>query len=374
MDGAKLDEIRILGYRCFGDFRAQLGSLEVIVGANGSGKTSLFEFLRFLRDSVNAEVPPEIVPGSVGREIFHRPGPDEIVWKLTISPKRRSEQAQYRGGINGPLGRVAIFKEQLSVGPGPTYSVVFDRSVGSPAMKRFVGLSPTRFALGWHVNEPPAVLVLVFLNHMRFYDSYGIASAKVRRPAVIEQTPQLKEDCSNLSAVLFYLQTEHRDIFEGITRTLGLVIPGFGRLNVQARGGPGEVLAFAKIGDADLTVADLSDGQLRLLCWTTLCHLPDPGSLICIDEPDVGLHPRVLPLLAGMFKRASEQTQILLATHNSFFLRQFGLEDIAVMRLEGGQPKFIKPGDSAVLRASLEDFGNDEIERLHQTEELEQLP
>lgn len=367
----KLDEIRIVGYRCFGDFRAKLGSLEVVVGANGSGKTSLFEFLRFLRDAVNSPIPPEIVPGSIGRDIFHRPGPDQLAWEVVVA-SQGADPLRYRGSIDGPLGRVSISRELLLAGP-ESQPAVFHRSAGTPAMKRFVALYPDRLALSWYDEEPPAALTIAVLSRARFYDSYALASDKVRRPAVVEQNPQMKEDCSNLSAVLHYLQTEHDDVFEAIRRTLSLAIPGFSRLNVQARGGPGEVLAFVDIHETRLTVADLSDGQLRLLCWTTLCHLPEPGSLICIDEPDVGLHPRVLPLLAEMFKRASERTQILLATHNSFFLRQFDIADVAVMRMENGEPKFIKPANSAVLKANLEDFGTDEIERMHQTEELEKL-
>jgi hypothetical protein len=327
----------------------------------------LFEFLRFLRDAVHDEVPPEIVPGSVGRDIFHRPGRDHLAWELGIA-----DLVLYRGGITGPLGRVSISQELLRA--GPESRPVFHRSSDTPEMKRFVALYPMRLALSWYEHDAAASLIIALLNQTGFYDSYVLASEKVRRPAVVEQNPTLREDCSNLSAVLLDLLTRHPESFEAIQRTLSLLIPGFRRLNVQARGGPGEVLAFVDIGDVLLTVADLSDGQLRLLCWTTLCHLPEPRALLCIDEPDVGLHPRVLPLLAAMFKRASERTQILLATHNSFFLRQFDLADIAVMRLENGEAKFIKPADSAVLKASLEDFGSDEIERLHQTEELEQLP
>ena len=64
MNPPRLKSINIKGYRPFKDFSAQLGPLEVIVGANGSGKSSLFEFLSFLRDSLHRDIPPEIVPGS----------------------------------------------------------------------------------------------------------------------------------------------------------------------------------------------------------------------------------------------------------------------------------------------------------------------
>ncbi len=66
----RLKSVKIQGYRPFKDFSAPLQPLEILVGANGSGKSSLFEFLKFLRDSVNQDIPPEIVPGSVGQLYF----------------------------------------------------------------------------------------------------------------------------------------------------------------------------------------------------------------------------------------------------------------------------------------------------------------
>ena len=120
-----------------------------------------------------------------------------------------------------------------------------------------------------------------------------------------------------------------------------------------------------------LSLADLSDGILRFLCWAVLCLQPNPPSLICIDEPDVGLHPRTLPILAGLFKKACERTQILLATHSSYFLAQFDISRIAVMRKENGEAKFLKPANSKVLVENLKDFGQEEIELMHQNDELE---
>ena len=131
----------------------------------------------------------------------------------------------------------------------------------------------------------------------------------------------------------------------------GSVIPGFKGLSVKARGGPGEVIAFWQEQgiDRDLSLADSSDGILRLICWMCLCVHPHPPALICIDEPDRGLHPRTLPVLAGLFEKAAERTQILLATHSSYLLTQFDISQIAVLRKEHGQAKFIKPGESQVL-------------------------
>jgi predicted ATPase len=75
----RLKSVKMQGYRHFRAFSAQLGSLEVIVGASGSGKLCLFEFLSLLRDSVHREIPPEIVPtGSIGQRAFHSPGPERI--------------------------------------------------------------------------------------------------------------------------------------------------------------------------------------------------------------------------------------------------------------------------------------------------------
>ena len=91
----RLTEVKIQGYRPFRNFTARLSPLEIMVGANGAGKSSLFEFLKFLRDSIYAEIPPEIIPGSIGQQIFHIPGPEaniSVIGDFTVRstlPTRR---------------------------------------------------------------------------------------------------------------------------------------------------------------------------------------------------------------------------------------------------------------------------------------------
>ncbi len=382
----RLTSLIIRGYRPFRDFQANLDALEVIVGVNGSGKSSLFEFLKFLRDSLDRDIPTEIVPGSIGQQIFHVPGPEKFWWSVEVDFAQKYP-IRYQGELLGPVGRSHISFERVVTAPNdgkPSYLFmnVKEREglIQDPTSKKLVRQEitltrPNQLALSTANNAAAVTLYNLreYIEGWRFYSSFNIANQKIRRSVPVEQEPMLREDAGNLSAILFYLQSEHQEIFEKLQQYLRAVISGFKSLRVKARGGPGEVMAFWKEDgiDNELSLADLSDGTLRLICWIVLCVQPNPPPLICIDEPDQGVHPRTLPLLAGLFKKACERTQILLATHASYFLMQFELSDLAVMKKENGEVGFFKPKDSQALNAMLEDFGSEEIELLHRSDQLE---
>jgi predicted ATPase len=222
---------------------------------------------------------------------------------------------------------------------------------------------------------------LVTLNQFReyvaswaFYAGFDVGmAAGIRRPVFTEPDPILKEDGSNLSAVLFHLMTEHQETWSELETHLRSAIPAFQSLNVKPRGGPGTVMAVWREDDVkgELSLADLSDGTLKFLCWSTLCLSPRKPPLICIDEPELGLHPRVLPILAGLLRQAASETQILVSTHSPYFLSQFSLEEIAVMKKEGGRAVFTRPASNEALRREIEELGSGELARLHINDELE---
>lgn len=108
--------------------------------------------------------------------------------------------------------------------------------------------------------------------------------------------------------------------------------------------------------------------------WLALAVSPSLPPLICIDEPEIGLHPRVLPVLAGAFRLAAARSQILIATHSPHLLAQFALEEVAVMRKEEGRATFVRPATSQALRNEVEEIGGEALARLFLTEELEVLP
>ena len=391
MDNKKYQIIsmKLQGYRPFGKFESQFTPLEVIVGVNGSGKSSLFEFLKFIRDSVYYEIPPEIVAGSIGQQIFHRPGPDKFWWCIEVDINT-PVSIQYQGELMGPVGRTHISFERICSSKPLRPSekrkfiymdiherrgVIYDPEAHGFKKQNIDIKKPNLLALSIMTNPSFFVPYTIreYISAWRFYSSFNIANEKLRKSVPTSQEPILNEDGGNLSAVLFYLMTEHQDSFDELQDLIRSAIPGFQKLTVKARGGPGEVIAFWEekgVGE-EISLADLSDGILRFICWATLCVLPSPPTLLCIDEPDQGVHPRTLPILAGLFEKASQKTQIFLATHASYFLTQFNLENIAVMKKIDGESVYIKPSDSNILKTNLEDFGIEELEAMHRTDELE---
>ena len=387
----RLTWLRIKGYRAFKDFKdVTFGPLEVIVGANGSGKTSLFELLRFIRDGMKNDIPPGIIEDPPGRQIFHIPGEEEFEWRFMVDFSL-PYQVKYTGQILGPRERFRVSLEKVErdypgkgVKPPGFMSVrggrgsISENAQKKPLDQKIALLKPNRLALSTVMNPAFSTLYNLreYIRGWELYDSFNIAVDKIRRPTPIEQDAALHKDCRNLSSVLHFLMTEHGQRFDELQQHIGLVIPGFKGLTVKARGGPGEVIAFWRESaiDSDLSLADLSEGILRFLCWAVICLHPKPPTLVCIDEPELGVHPRTMPVLAGLFQKACERTQFILATHSSYFLTQFDISEIAVMRKENGEAKFIKPGDSAVIKGILEDFGPEEIEALHLSDELERLP
>lgn len=389
---AHIEALHINGYRPFRQFRLdQLVRLNLVVGANGSGKSSLFEFLRFLRDGMSHEIPPEIVSGAVGQQVFHRPGPDAFTWRLHVYLPTY-QHVSYVGEVQGPVGQPRVTLEQAMtvvqsqgrrLNPDPSLSdadqgLLMQLRVGSGRVQgREVVLGkPNLLCLGTIQNVREATLYALrsFIAGWRFYCGFNVNTGKLRGPVTLEQEPNLHEDCGNLSSVLFFLANEHSKQFDELKAHLRLVIPRFADLSVRARG-RGQVLAYWKeqgIED-EFSLADMPDGVLRFLCWTVLSLAPTPPSLLCIDEPELGIHPRALSVLAGSLQAASYRAPILLSTHSSYFLTFFDLEHIAVMKKTNTGSVLLRAGDSAALQANLDDFGNAELEAMHRSDELEAL-
>lgn len=381
----RLTAIRIQGFRPFHDFQATLGPLEVIVGANGTGKTALFEFLRFVRDSLRHAIPPEIIAGATYQQVFYRPGPDEMAWTLAFD-MGLAVPIEYSGRLQGPAGQVVVTDERVAGGNGHAEPYL-ERTAAVLRFRREATdgphlvsheIEPTHLYLGSTsgLGALPLRRLARHVSDWRFFSTTTLDLAAIRRPTLIEPTPTLEEDARNLNAVLYDLKLNHPAAFDELQHDLAGMIPKFQRLDVRPYGLPNHVLGFwtERRSHRELTLADLSDGTLQVLCWATLGVHPRLPSLIGLDEPEQGLHPRTLALLAGIIESASQRSQWLVTTHDSYFLTFFQPEQIGVLRSSPAGTVYFKPSESPTITGILHDLGHHEIEILHRSDELEILP
>lgn len=382
----RLRDLEITGFGPFESTVLRFGSFETLVGANGSGKTSTFEFLRAIREYVRSEIPAEIVPGWETREVYHRPGPDRLGWRMTCVAS--GVEYSFMAEVIGPAGSATISVENIHVLAVAEQTLlaeltrrgdrglIVDATETPVTQTEIKAQRSNQLALRSYVS--PAQLSLYRLREhidsWRFFSGIRFNDKQLRQPALIEDSPSIREDGGNLAGVLHWLQSEHRALFLELQTHLQSAVPNFRALSTKPSG-PGRVtLQWSEHGlISPLSAADLSDGSLRLLLWLTLALVPNPPDLVCIDEPEVGLHPRALPLIAALFKKMSDRTQVLMTTHSSYLLTQVEMRDIAVFRKRDNNIDFLKPRDSAALLATLEDFGSEEIELMHRSDELEAL-
>ncbi len=182
----------------------------------------------------------------------------------------------------------------------------------------------------------------------------------MKRTAQVDDNRFLRGDGSNLAAYLYFLRVKHSKAYELIRSTIQHVAPFFVdfvleplRLNEQTL-----KLEWRHAGsDSYFTASAFSDGTLRFIALATLLLQPAElrPSVILIDEPDIGLHPFAIAMLASMVKRASLETQVIVSTQSPTLLDHFAPEDVLVAdRVDGGTQ--LRRLNSSELASWLEDY------------------
>jgi predicted ATPase len=271
----RLAAVEVTGYRPFHGFAAAPGDLTIIIGANATGKSSLFDFLRFVSFAAQMPIPPEIDPRCVGRMLFHAGGQERLSFAIEARDGAPSP-LRYEAEIQGPVGSAKVVRERLSRAGSNTNVPMLhlDFRGGKGSVRDMVVLG---VGLSWTVPQNELALRRVldprfetlsrfqgFLASWRFYGGFDVSpSAALRRPAHVEESPILAEDGANLSAVLHAMLLERRDLWEELETSLRAAVPGFQTLSVKPKGGKGMVMGTWReegVTD-DLTLADLSDGS-----------------------------------------------------------------------------------------------------------------
>lgn len=180
------------------------------------------------------------------------------------------------------------------------------------------------------------------------------AGAALRRSAHVFDVASLRPDGSNLASVLLHLRTQAPRRFLRLVEMVRRMAPFFEDFCFLTPFEDQVSLAWKQRHSEYLLRAyQLSDGTLRFLALATALLQPEPPSLMLMDEPELGLHPQALALLADLIKQAASRSQIVLATQSAALLDFFSLEEVVIVTRQRGASVFSRPGadeDAARLK------------------------
>jgi predicted ATPase len=187
----------------------------------------------------------------------------------------------------------------------------------------------------------------------------------MKKTADVYDNRYLRPDGSNLAAFLYFLRQKHETSYRLIRRTVQRVAPFFDDFLLEP-----QRLNLHKIrlewrhrdSEAYFDASSLSDGTLRFIALATLFLQPDMyrPSVILVDEPELGLHPYAITLLAALVKQTSVKTQVILSTQSPLLLDHFQPEDVLVADRVGGSTQLSRV-DSVRLQAWLDKYSLGEL-------------
>ncbi len=327
---AQLKHLIIRGYKSIRALEAfELGSLNVLIGANGAGKTnfiSLFQMLAALAD------------GKLQVFVQEHGGPDGL---LHGTRKRTPEmEAEFYFARNGYRFTLKAAGERMIFTREQTW---FDGDYGTSTHSLGSGYDEAHIRDA--ENDTFARYVRPALASWRVYHFHDTSdTAPVRNAQPVRDNLRLKPDAANLAPFLRRLREQKPEYYERIVQTVRLAAPFFGDFIYRPEVGERIDLEWFEAGNPDTPYGprQLSDGTLRFIGLATLLLQPtefQPDTIL-IDEPELGLHPYALALLASLFKQAAETRQLIVSTQSAELISGLEPQHIVVVDRQGAESTF----------------------------------
>jgi len=319
----------------------ELENLNILIGPNGSGKSNLIEAISLLRATpVSGRSSNRDLEGVMRRG----GGVAEWIWKGASEKPASLEAVVNRSDGDGTIRHFVSFCDELrglrmedesienesdvyGLPPGFLYRVHRGERVvnteGRYERNRAIGnLEPKLSILAQLRQLGPAPELSALADQyeqIRIYRDWTFGrSSKLREPQrADDRSDRLEEDYSNLGLTLSRLRRTPK-VKAAILDALRDLYEGLDDFEVPTQGGYVEFVFYE--GEFSVPAARLSDGTLRYLCLLAILCDPDPPPLICIEEPELGLHPDILPNLADLLVQASERTQLIVTTHSDILI------------------------------------------------------
>ena len=348
-------QIIIENYKSIHKATIDLAPINVLIGANGAGKSNLLSFFELLSALYNQRLQ---------RYILAREG----IGRLLHNGLKGSDRIR---GVFNFSNRNAFCLDLIPTDSGGALISTWDRFNNRSSSEmdydtwhlahwdKDVSGSQIRGNKTWRAGYLQEFLGSFMVYH--FHDTSR--TSPMRQACDIEDNRYLRHDALNLPAFLYRLQQTEPRAFALIEQMIRSIAPYFKRFSLAPSPLPPSRISLVweeQDSDMYLDAHSLSDGTLRFIALTTLLLQPDPPKTIIIDEPELGLHPAAIEKLAALVRVASHKTQVIIATQSSSFVSCFEPENIVVVERKEGSTAFVRP-DKERLASWLEDYSLGEL-------------
>ncbi len=366
----RFGQLWIRGFRRLSDVRLSLRPLSVMIGANGTGKTSVLDVLALLASSAQARLSSSLSDLAGLANILTYDRAEELGLQITMEVPGH-EPLEYSLWLR-PQGLAHVIREETLSQKPLLHVNSFERDVKyyDPEKKKLLPPSWEHNPLETSLAQVPKMFQEPedFRRRLASSTFYHVLNVDPRSPVRLPQSMGPAElpgrNGEDLVSCLFYLRETNRSRFEAIEDSLRAAFPRFERLDFPPVAAGTLALAWRERGfSKPLYTHQLSEGTLRFLWLTTLLQSPGLTALTLLDEPEVSLHPELLSLLADQLREASRRTQIIVATHSDTLIRFLKPEEVVVLdSTEDGMTKLTR-ADELDLGQWLQDYSLDELWR-----------
>lgn len=369
--------IHIEGFRRLYDLPLELRPLSVMIGANGSGKTSLLDVFSLLAASASGRLSDKISEFSGIGALTTLDRASAIRIELSM-PIPQAEPLIYDVSIATSGAAHQIANETLSQKRRPQpppfkYIDSHGNDIRYFEVDRGTLLRPT-----WDHNPLETSLAQVpkmfqepeeFRTRLASSTYYHVLNVEPRAPVRLPQPMRPAtlpgRDGEDLVSCLFYLREADRDRFEVIEDTLRAAFPSFVRLDFPPVAAGTLALTWRDSNfSSPLYMHQLSEGTLRFLWLVTLLQSPGLTAVTLLDEPEVSLHPELLNLLASLMREAAQRTQLIVATHADRLIRFLDPSEVVTFDLADDGSVTAAWADQFDLDEWLNEYTLDEVWRM----------
>ncbi len=352
-----LDRIELSGFKSIRQMDLELSRLNVLIGANGAGKSNLISFFRLFNYLMSNGLQQHIASAGFADAMLYYGAKRTPQITATLNFSTLSGKNVYYLRLVNAAQDTLIFADE---------AIAFSRhSIEGQAPLVSLGAGHRESRL-LEEDQQTARVIRSIMQRWRVYHFHDTSSeAKIKKQGYIHDNQYLRSDGGNLAAFLYQMQRKNEKHYKRIVNTLKSVIPFFGGFVLAPTALNPEyiILNWREQGvDSDIIFGphQLSDGTLRLMALITLLLQPQLPELIIIDEPELGLHPYAISVLAGLLKSVSYQTQIIVSTQSVTLVDQLEPEHIIVVDREKGQSIFRRL-DEGELQPWLEEYSLGEL-------------